>query len=86
MERDILVGKIYRHMSGNYYRVICIANDSTKVEDGVPQQVVVYESLEKDHKIWTRPYSLFNALVEEPEIMQKYRFELVDDSIHFKED
>ena len=27
--RDIIVGKTYRHVSGNYYRVICIVNDST---------------------------------------------------------
>lgn len=79
MERDIIVGKIYRHISGNYYRVICIANDSTKNIDGKPQQLVVYESLNNDRKVWVRPYYLFNATVDDPDSIQKYRFELVDD-------
>lgn len=79
MERDIIVGKIYRHISGNYYRVICIANDSTKNIDGKPQQLVVYESLKNDRKVWVRPYYLFNAAVDDPDSIQKYRFELVDD-------
>lgn len=79
MERDIIVGKIYRHISGNYYRVICIANDTTKNIDGKPQQLVVYESLNKDCKVWVRPYDLFNAIVDDPDSIQKYRFELVDD-------
>lgn len=79
MERDIIVGKIYRHISGNYYRVICIANDSTKNIDGKPQQLVVYESLKNDRKVWVRPYDLFNAVVDDPDSIQKYRFELVDD-------
>lgn len=79
MERDIIVGKIYRHISGNYYRVICIANDTTKNIDGKPQQLVVYESLNNDRKVWVRPYDLFNAIVDDPDSIQKYRFELVDD-------
>lgn len=81
MERDILVGKTYRHVTGNYYRVICIANDTTKNIDGEPQQLVVYESLGANHKVWVRPYHLFNAKVDDPDEVQKYRFELIDDVI-----
>lgn len=83
MERDILVGKTYRHITGNYYRVICIANDTTENIDGHPRQLVVYESLGIDHKIWVRPYNLFNTKVDDPDEIQEYRFELVDDSFDF---
>lgn len=85
MEREIIVGKTYKHISGNYYRVICIANDSTKMIDNEPAQIVVYESLMNDHKIWVRPYELFNALVTDPDEVQKYRFELIEDSIRLDE-
>ena len=82
MDRDIIVGKTYRHISGNYYRVICIANDSTTNINNEPRQLVVYESLGNDHKIWVRPYDLFNQKIDNSEHVQKYRFELVDDKIH----
>jgi hypothetical protein len=82
MDRDIIVGKTYRHLSGNYFRVICIANDSTTKDGDEPRQLVVYESLGNDHKIWVRPYDMFNQLVEDDDSVQKYRFELVDDKIH----
>lgn len=83
MERDILVGKIYRHVTGSYYRVICIANDSTLNIDGAPRQLVVYESLGNNRKIWVRPYDLFNTKTSDPDEVQEYRFELVDDSFDF---
>ncbi len=79
--REVIVGKTYRHVSGNYYRVICIANDSTEMIDGEPRQLVVYETLGDEHKIWVRPYDLFNALNEDDTYIQKYRFEQIDDEI-----
>ena len=77
MERDIIVGKIYRHISGNYYRVICIANDSTKNIDGKPQQLVVYESLNNDRKVWVRPYYLFTLLRRHCSVSTPLRTELL---------
>lgn len=76
MERVIIVGKTYKHYSGDLYKVICIATDSVTNEE-----VVIYEALYDKHIIWTRPYDLFNDLVDKekyPEIEQNYRFELVD--------
>ncbi len=87
MERDIIVGKTYRHMSGNYYRVVCIAKDSTTPKGEEPRQVIVYESLGSDRSIWVRPYELFAARVNKekfPDCDQEYRFELVDDTITFR--
>ena len=87
VERDIIVGKTYRHISGNYYRVICIAKDSETPRGEEPRQVIVYESLGNDHSIWVRPYQLFQEKVDKkkyPNCMQEYRFELVDDTITFR--
>lgn len=84
MERDIIVGKTYRHVSGNYYRVICIAKDSEQYQGMEPRSLVIYESLGSDHSIWSRSYDLFNMKVDHelnPNEVQEYRFELVDDEI-----
>lgn len=86
MERDIIVGKTYRHISGNYYRVICIAKDSEQYQGTEPRQLVIYESLSPDRSIWSREYSLFNTKVDRklnPDEVQEYRFELVDDNINW---
>ena len=80
MERVIIVGKTYRHFKGNYYKVLCIATDSETNEE-----VVVYEALYDEHRIWTRPYDMFNSLVDKekyPDCSQKYRFELVNNGIN----
>ena len=87
MERDKKKKKIYRHMSGNYYRVICIAKDSETPKGEEPRQMVVYESLGKDRSFWVRPYELFQEKVDKkkyPDCVQEYRFELVDDTITFR--
>lgn len=86
MERDIIVGKIYRHISGNYYRVMCIAKDSENFDGVDSRQLVIYESLGADRNFWVRPYNLFNEKVDKksnPDATQEYRFELVDDEINF---
>lgn len=83
MERQLIVGETYRHISGNYFRIICIANDSTQRVENEPVQIVVYESLGNDHKIWTRPYDLFNQKVNDEDSIQEYRFELITDKIKF---
>lgn len=73
MERVVIVGKTYKHFKGNLYKVLCIATDSETNEE-----VVVYEALYGKHLIWTRPYDMFNSLVDRkkyPNIKQKYRFE-----------
>lgn len=76
MERVIIVGKTYKHFKGDLYKVMCIATDSETNEE-----VVVYEALYGKHLIWTRPYDMFNSLVDKvkyPDSNQEYRFELVD--------
>ncbi len=72
--RDIIPGEEYHHFKGQDYKVLYIATHTETNE-----KLVVYESLYNDHKIWVRPYDMFNSLVDKdkyPEVEQNYRFEL----------
>lgn len=78
-QRDIVVGKTYRHFSGNYFRVICIAVDSTSQDN---KEVVVYETLGNKHIIYTRPVELFNEKVDHEkykDVLQTYKFEPIEE-------
>lgn len=75
MSRVIIVGKTYRHFKGKDYKVLLIANDTESDEE-----LVVYESLYGNHKIWVRKYDLFASPVDKekyPDCNQEYRFELI---------
>lgn len=47
-------GQVYRHKKGNLYRIVAIAHHSETLE-----QLVIYEALYGDHKIWARPLAMF---------------------------
>lgn len=73
MERQIKVGKTYKHFKGHIVKVISIAKH-TETEE----MLVIYEH---DETIWARPYDMFNSLVDKekyPDVNQEYRFEEVD--------
>ena len=76
MVREILEKREYHHFKGNNYRVLFIATHSETDE-----KMVVYEALYDDHKIYVRPYDMFNSLVDKdkyPDVKQEYRFELIE--------
>jgi len=78
MEREIKVGKVYKHFKGNLYEVIAIAYDSETNNDIEPRKLVVYKGLYEDGKIWVRDYDMFISKVDKnkyPEVLQEYRFE-----------
>lgn len=73
-DREILLGRVYRHFKGNLYLVESIAEGS---EDGV--LYVVYRALYGDNKLYVRPLEMFTSLVDTdkyPDATQKWRFEL----------
>lgn len=74
--REIKINGLYRHFKGNVYKVIGIANDSETLE-----KIVVYVSMKDETTLWTRPLNMFLSEVDKnkyPEVLQKYRFELVE--------
>jgi len=82
MERQIQIGKKYRHFKGKLYKVLDIVYDSESNNDEEYKKVVVYQALYGDNLKWARPYDMFNSLVDRekyPDVEQEYRFEEVDE-------
>lgn len=53
-----LKGK-YRHFKGGIYEVVCIAKHSETLEE-----MVVYRNVSEPQKVWVRPLSMWNEMVE----------------------
>lgn len=70
------VSDIYRHFKGNLYQIVAVAEHT---ETG--EQMVVYQALYGDFRIYTRPLKMFMEPVDKvkyPNVSQKMRFELID--------
>lgn len=70
--------EIYKHFQGNCYEIIAIAENSETGED-----LVVYEALYGEHRIYARPLEMFTERVDRekyPEVTQEFRFALQSDA------
>jgi hypothetical protein len=66
---DIKINGIYRHFKGEKYKVIGVAYHTETLDE-----LVIYESLGDNKKIWARPKKMFFDVIEK----NKKRFELIE--------
>ena len=74
MEREIKVGRVYRHFKGDYYLV-----EGIVIHSETDEKMVLYRALYGDGKRYVRPYDMFASPMDKskyPNAKQEYRFEL----------
>jgi len=77
MQRELMIGRKYRHFKGKEYQVIDVAMHSETRE-----KMVVYRALYDDFSLFVRPYDMFLSEVDRekyPDVPAKYRFELIEE-------
>ena len=72
-EQASFVGRTFRHVKGNLYRLAGFAKDSETLEE-----MAFYRALYGERGLWVRPAKMFFETVERAGKTMK-RFELVED-------
>lgn len=74
MQRELAIGKIYRHYKGKLYRILAVVRHSETLEE-----MVLYETQHENElgKLWVRPKAMFLETIRH-EGREIFRFEEVE--------
>ncbi len=77
-EREIVIGGVYKHFKGDYYKVLTLALDSETLEEKVVY-ISLYYNPEKETRVWIRPIEDFMGTKELEDGSVINRFELLSE-------
>jgi hypothetical protein len=74
-EREIVIGGVYRHFKGNFYKVLTLALDSETLEEKVIY-ISLYYNPEKETRVWSRSLEDFLGPkeLEDGKIVNRFDF------------
>jgi len=74
-EREIVIGGVYQHFKGDYYKVLTLALDSETLEEKVIYMSLYY-SPEKETRVWIRSLEDFMGTkeLEDGKIVNRFDF------------
>ena len=72
-DKELLIGREFRHFKGNRYRLEEFAKDSETLEE-----MAIYRALYGDGGLWVRPAKMFFESIERDGKTMK-RFELIEE-------
>ncbi len=77
-EREIVIGGVYQHFKGDYYKVLTLGLDSETLEEKVIYMSLYY-SPEKKTRVWIRPLEDFMGTKELDDGKVINRFEFISE-------
>jgi len=76
-QAELVINGVYRHYKGKNYKVLTIANNS----ENKAENLVIYEALYDEHRVWARPLKMFLEEVEvDGQLKSRFEYLSKDDS------